>query len=318
MGVALPGAEAPAMSLATGADDLGPAIDGDRRRWRPASEGSGDVCLYAAERSRGRPLLLVHDLRTTSSAYEMRPLFECFRWRRPTYAIDLPGFGLSDRSRGPYSPALFAAVLAELSRALRRGSAGIDVVALGRGAAIAARVARDEPPPCRSLVLVEPSGLVQPRGVALERLAARVAGALGAGAGAPFYALVTSPRLVRGSIAARFFGRPDEGLVAYAQRTARVGGAHHAPMGATRTIPREEETAACYRALTVPVLVVHDARGDAAPELEGFLRGRANRFAIRVSPTRGLPHFERRAETIAALERFWSAVPFAAWDRAVR
>jgi pimeloyl-ACP methyl ester carboxylesterase len=304
------------MSPAPGADHLGPAIDGDRRRWRPAGNGADRVCLYAAERSRGRPLLLVHDLRATSSAYEMRPLFECFRWKRPTYALDLPGFGLSDRADHAYPPALFAAVVAELARALRRGNAGVDVVALGRGASIVACVAREDPALCRSLVFVEPSGLLPPRGDALERFAARVAAALGPGADAPLYSLVTSPGLVRGAIAARFFGRPDEGLVAYAQRTARVNGAHHAPMDAMRSLSCDED--ACYRALTIPALVVHDAHGDDASELEGFLRARANRFAVRVSPTRGLPHFERRAETAAALERFWSVAPFTARDQAVR
>jgi hypothetical protein len=58
--------------------------------------------------------------------------------------------------------------------------------------------------------------------------------------------------------------------------------------------------------------------GPTAIELEAFLRGRANRFAVRVSPTRGMPHFERRAETVAALDRFWQSLQRAAWDRAMR
>jgi hypothetical protein len=52
--------------------------------------------------------------------------------------------------------------------------------------------------------------------------------------------------------------------------------------------------------------------------LEAFLRGRANRFAVRVSPTRGMPQFERRAETIAALDRFWQSLPRAACEQAMR
>jgi pimeloyl-ACP methyl ester carboxylesterase len=261
--------------------------------------------------------LLVHDLRATSSAYEVRPLFECFRWRRPTYAIDLPGFGLSEREELPYSPALYAAVLAELARTLRRGG-GIDVVALGRGAALAAAAATGGPGLCRSLVLIEPSGLVPARGGTLESLAGSLAVAFGPGAEAGLYALATTPRLVRGAVAARFFDRPDAGLVEYAQRTARAYGAHRAPMQVMRTHPREGELASAYRGLTVPALVVHDASGDELAELERFLRGRPNRFAIRVSPTRGMPHFERRSETISALERFWDAVPFTSWGQAAR
>ena len=71
----------------SGKTELGPAIDGHHRLWKPAVGASGHVCLYVAQRRRGRSLVLVHDLRATSSAYEMRPLFESFRWRRPTYAL---------------------------------------------------------------------------------------------------------------------------------------------------------------------------------------------------------------------------------------
>jgi hypothetical protein len=72
------------------------------------------------------------------------------------------------------------------------------------------------------------------------------------------------------------------------------------------------------RALSVPVLVIHDVRRDGAVELEAFLRGRANRFAARVSPTRGMPQFERRAETVAVLDRFWQSLPRAACEQAMR
>jgi pimeloyl-ACP methyl ester carboxylesterase len=72
------------------------------------------VSFYVAGRRRGRPILLLHDLGLGSSSYEMRPLFEALRWRRPTYAVDLPGFGLSDRADLPYDLPLFARVIADL------------------------------------------------------------------------------------------------------------------------------------------------------------------------------------------------------------
>jgi hypothetical protein len=31
-----------------------------------------------------------------------------------------------------------------------------------------------------------------------------------------------------------------------------------------------------------------------------------------------MPHFEHRAETAAALDRFWQSLPRAAWDQAMR
>jgi pimeloyl-ACP methyl ester carboxylesterase len=262
--------------------------------------------------------VLVHDLRASSSAYEMRPLFECFRWRRPTYALDLPGYGLSDRSNLPYAPALFAVVLAEFLRKLRRVDPAIDVVALGRGSEVATRVARDEPGLVRSIVLLEPSGLLPTRGVVLESFAARVGSVLGDRAARALFGLMATRIIVRRNLRARFHGAPDAGLVAYAHASAQVDGAHRAPLAAIRNGPRTAEAAMLYRALTVPVLVVHDARGSDTLELEAFLRGRANRFAVRVSPTRGMPHFERKSDTVAALDRFWQSLPRAAWDQAMR
>jgi pimeloyl-ACP methyl ester carboxylesterase len=306
------------MSPSPSASELGPAIDGERRRWHPQGHGLGHVCIYAAERARGRPVVLVHDLRASSSAYEMRPLFECFRWRRPTYTLDLPGFGLSDRGSLPYAPALFAFVLAEFLRKLRRVDPAIDVVALGRGSEVAARVARDEPGLVRSIVLLEPSGLLPARGALLESLAARVGRVLGDRAARALFGLMSTRTIVRRTLRARFHGSPDAGLVAYAHASAQVDGAHRAPLAAIRNGPRPAEAALLYRALTVPVLVVHDARGSDTLELEAFLRGRANRFAVRVSPTRGMPHFERKSDTVAALDRFWQSLPRAAWDQAMR
>jgi pimeloyl-ACP methyl ester carboxylesterase len=247
----------------------------------------------------------------------MRPLFECFRWRRPTYALDLPGFGLSDRADLPYSPALFAAVVNELGHKLRRRAA-IDVVALGRGAEVAARVVRDDRVLARSLVLIEPSGLLPARGSACESITARLAAVMGSRADRRLYAMATWGPLVRRAISARFVGPPDESLVAYSQRTARIAGAHHAPMEVARAAHAAAQTALLYRDVTIPVLVVHDRRDDAGSELEAFLRGRPNRVAVRISPTRGMPHFERRSETAALLDHFWQSVPVAAWDRAMR
>jgi pimeloyl-ACP methyl ester carboxylesterase len=306
------------MSRCSSARELGPAIDGERRLWRPEGRGLGQVCLYAADRRRGRPLLLVHDLQVTSSAYEMRPLFESFRWRRPTYALDLPGFGLSDRCELAYSPALFGFVLAELLRKLRRSDLAVDVVALGRGAEIAARVARDQPSLIRSIAMLEPIGILPSRRRRLDTIAARVVLLMGDAAARALYSLLAAGPVVRRALGARFCGAPDPGLVAYAAACAHVAGAHRAPLAALATAPTPAQAEMLHRCVAVPVLVVHDVRLGDAVELESFLRGRANRFAARVSPTRGMPQFDRRGETVAALDRFWQSLPRAAREQAWR
>jgi pimeloyl-ACP methyl ester carboxylesterase len=306
------------MSSRPSPPELGAAIDGERRRWCPTGHATEGVSFYVAGRRRGRPLVLVHDLGLGSSSYEMRPLFECLRWRRPTYAVDLPGFGLSDRADLRYSTGLFAHVLAEMLGKIRRADLTADVVALGSGSDVAAWVARDAPSLVRSLVMLEPSGLLPSHGWALDAFGARIANRVGEAAVRSLFGLLSTRFVLRRRVAERFHGHPDAGLVAYAHASARAPGAHRAPMAVLASKPSVAETAMLYRALTVPVLVVHDAWGSTAVELEAFLRGRSNRFAVRVSPTRGMPHFERRAETVAALDRFWQSLHRATWDRAMR
>src|SRR5215217_3782231 len=46
----------------------------------------------------GPPLLLVHSINAAGSAYEVKPIFQHMVHRHRTYALDLPGFGTSDRS----------------------------------------------------------------------------------------------------------------------------------------------------------------------------------------------------------------------------
>jgi hypothetical protein len=166
--------------------------------------------------------------------------------------------------------------------------------------------------------MLEPSGLLPCRGGLLEALAAHVGRVLGDGAARALFGLMSTRSMLRRSLRARFHGPPDEGLVAYAHASAQVPGAHRAPLAAFSNGPRGEEAAMLYRSLTVPVLVVHDAHGSETVGLEAFLRGRANRFAVRVSPTRGMPQFERRLDTLTTLNRFWQSIPRAAWDQAMR
>ncbi len=249
----------------------------------------------------------------------MRPLFECFRWRRPTYAIDFPGFGLSDRAAHTYSSDRLALVLAEFLRKLRAFHATADVVALGRGAEPAAQVATQERALVHSLAILEPSGLLTASDDrTVSHLAARVALSLGDRAARGLFSLMATRRWVRRSLRQRFHGAPDDALVDYAHASVRVRGAHRAPLAALARSGHSLEATRLYHALTIPVLLVHDVRGPRTIELEAFLRGRANRFAARVSPSRGMPQFERRLETVSTLDRFWQSLSGAAWDQAMR
>ena len=65
---------------------------------------TGHLCAYV--KGQGRPLVLVHTINAAASAAEVRPLFESLSRHRTVYAIDLPGYGLSERADRLYTPRL--------------------------------------------------------------------------------------------------------------------------------------------------------------------------------------------------------------------
>ncbi len=67
----------------------------------------GRLTYYAAgprsRKANGRRLLLIHSINAAGSAYEIKPLYEHYRQSRTVYALELPGFGHSERCKRKYS-----------------------------------------------------------------------------------------------------------------------------------------------------------------------------------------------------------------------
>ncbi len=294
---------------------LPPAIDAERREFR--SREAGVVGYYAAREVGGRPLVLVHSVNAAASAYEMRPLFEAYRHRRPTYALDLPGYGFSERGERPYTPALFTAALVELLEREVREPGPVDVIALSLGCEFAAAAALALPERVGSLALISPSGLGWQRGPLSEaeraESAATSARLLRGFArplwSQPFYDLLVSPPSIRYFLQQSFQGKPDAGLIAYDYATSHQPGARFAPLSfISGALFTRDILPTVYERVEQPTLVLYDRDAfvsfDALPAL---CERRPNWRAARISPTRGLPHFDELAQTTAALERFWGA-----------
>ena len=71
--------------------------------------------LYAYVKGQGKPLLLVHTVNAAASAAEVRPIFDLMSQHRTVYAIDLPGYGTSERSARLYTPRLMTDAILDLS-----------------------------------------------------------------------------------------------------------------------------------------------------------------------------------------------------------
>ncbi|MBV5310443.1 alpha/beta fold hydrolase [Chromatium okenii] len=280
------------------------AIQATRHDFNSAS--AGRIHYYADTSASGRPLLLIHSINAAPSAIEMKPLFEHYRAQRPVYALDLPGFGHSDRSKRRYSPELFAGVIAEFLEQVVK--VPVDVAAFSLGCEFAARATLQQPTLVTSLTLLSPTGF-NLRGLPTGKAAERAYQFLSVPVvNDGLFSLLTTRASIKFFYNQAFVnGIPPE-LIDYAHATTHQPGAKYAPLyflSGQLFTPQAGET--LYSKLTVPVLVLYDRDPNIDfHELPDFLGRHPNWLAQRIVPTRGMPQWERPAETAAAMTHFWA------------
>ncbi len=278
------------------------ALEADRESF--IGKEAGLISYYADRRAAGRPLLLVHSINAAASAYEMRPLFEHYRQTRPVYAIDLPGFGFSDRSNREYSYQLYKQAIIEM---LERVGEAADVITLSLSAEFAARAAIQRPDLFHSLTLISPTGFGKQRGPDNEGndvFYGLLAFPLWS---QPVYDLLALRSSLHWFLEKSFEGSVDYGVEAYAFKTAHQPGARFAPLyfvSGKLFTPQARET--LYDPLTLPVLALYDRDYYVAfTHLPAYAAAHPNWTEQRIAPTRGLPHWEKLQEVISALDTFW-------------
>lgn len=238
-----------------------------------------DVCAYAsmlasreaaaAEQSTTAPLLLVHSVNNSASAAELRPLFERYGSRRPTLALELPGFGSSQRGALPYSPTMMVQTILRAAQTLREMglTRPIDVVAVSLSCEFVAMAVLEQPAWFRSVALVSPTGLESGRDEhfsqgrtkeqpLLRRLMVSPLGEL-------VFRLLTTSSSIRWFLE-RTWGSPviDEPLLAHKQLTTRQPGARYAPAAFISGALCTEGIAEQYAQMKPPVWLAHGVRGE--------------------------------------------------------
>jgi len=288
-------------------------------RFELADTRVGRIACYGdgpAAPSDQRPLLLIHSVNAAATAYEMKPLFEHYRTLRPVYALDLPGFGLSDRTDRVYTPRLMTDAILLAANEIRRrhGDASIDAIALSLGCEFAARAGTEAPNLFHSLALLSPTGFDR-----RAEAAAKSAGNKDPTRAMPwvrailnvplwkhgFFSLLTSRASIRFFLQ-KTFGRKDidEGLLEYDYVTTHQPGAENAPYSFVSGYLFSANALKLYQALSMPVWMVHGVRGDFV-DYHGkhAVEGLPN-WTIEVMQTGAMPHFEQLDKVAAGYDDF--------------
>ena len=294
---------------------IGPAIDSLRKVY--TSERAGMLSYYVDEQASGagRPLVLIHSINAAGNAYEMRNIFERYRSQRPVYALDLPGFGFSERSDRVYSKELYQdAIIDFMDNVVGRPA---DVIALSLGSEFSAASALRRPDLFTSLVMIGPSGFAiretKTRG---QRSSENLDGTDKAYRflttplwSQALYDLLATKPIIRYFLNLSFYGEPDEGLVDYAWRACHQPGARYAPLyfvSGKLFDPRVYEDV--YMQLDLPIMVYFSEDNfvsfDRLPDIVGE---KANWQSQRIPETAGLPQFEKMDELAEALSEFWAS-----------
>ncbi len=295
-------------------EPLPPALPGTRES--VSDPQAGTVSYYASPEGAGRPLLLIHSINAAGSAYETRPLYLHYREARPVYALDLPGFGFSERSRRRYTPRLMAqAIHAVVARIrARHGGDTVDAIALSLSCSYLAKACLGRPADYATLGLISPTGFDgrlsgegPPDGHRGRDLVRRL-----------LDRPVLGPTLfnaLASRISIRFFlektfgaTKIDEGLFDYAYATAHQPGAEHAPYCFIAGHLFPTDSTLLYDRLRLPVWMIHGQRGDFVDyRLAPRFADRRN-WRIDTVPTGALPQFERLRAVTASYDSFLAAV----------
>jgi pimeloyl-ACP methyl ester carboxylesterase len=256
--------------------------------------------LNAYVTGQGRPLLLVHTVNAAASAAEVRTVFERMGQHRTVYAIDLPGFGTSERSDRLYTPRLMADAILDLATYIRtqHPEQTIDALAASLSCEFLARAAVEQPTLFRTLSLVSPTGLSglrlreDPPGTTYGQ-GWLLALLKGPGWGRALFKGLTRPSVIRFFLNKTWGSRAiDETIFDYAVWTTKQLGAEHAPLCFLSAQMFSADITTIYDQLRLPVWMSHGVRGDFVD-----YRGKA-RFATHANwqfttfDSGALPYFE--------------------------
>lgn len=276
------------------------------------SPTAGAINYYVNGQGNQTPLLLIHGLHLYAGLHDVLPILEAFRTSRPIYAIDLPGFGGSEKTDRPYRPAMFQEAISDFIK--NQIGQPCHVLTLGNASSFASMAAVTDPEWIRSLVMINPRGFEMPHTTTLkgqnyrDRLLDLFLSYLKIPLWSlPIYDLLASRAKITTFYQKRFSYSAPGDLIEVAYTSAHQAGVHFAPivlLSGKFNVPDLREK--YYEKLTHPVYVVYDNEpGVSFDMLPQLVHEKSNWGAFRSRNTRGMPHFERSGEIFRQFDMFW-------------
>jgi pimeloyl-ACP methyl ester carboxylesterase len=270
----------------------------DEYRWRGHR-------IALTRHGEGRPVLLLHGIYPGASSFEWRHVVPALAEQYRVIAVDLLGFGRSDRPAARYTPGLYQALIGDLvARVVREPCA---VVASGLSAAQLVALAGRDPRHLASLALVAPTGVAYMRDPA-PSVGATTRMLLGAPVvGNTIYNGLASPSKMRRRLESVYVDdrMVTPALVQHYVRMARQPGGKHA-VAALVSGKLNVDVRAALRRVRQPTLLLWGelARENSVEHAHAFRVVKHDLEWSLVQDAGDLPHDERPAEFNAALRSF--------------
>jgi len=293
---------------------LPPALDAERFE---IDTPAGRVSAYRAWPSSGAanlpPVLLVHSVNASGSAAEVKPMFEHCRRRRTVYALDLPGFGFSERSDRVYTPRLMTDAIHALLAHMREahGVEAIDVLGVSLAVEFVVRAQQEAPHTVRRMALVSPTGFSGPKRRYGPPGSTLFQAWLFKILSWPFWTEGIYRNLTRPSVIRYFLERTwgskriDEALWRYDVITTRQPGARFAPLHFVSAGMFSRDINTLYEAVTCPVWVSMATRGDFTDYQGKVTVEQRPNWQFHAIEGGALPYFEDLAAFTDKLDPFW-------------
>lgn len=285
-------------------------VDAEQHTYQ--SPTAGRINFYQKGSCKQTPLLLVHGLHKFAGLYDILPIFEAFGNSRPVYAIDLPGFGRSEKTDRPYRPSMYREAITDfIKNQIGKPS---HVLTLGNASEFAGTAAVAEPSWIKSLVMINPTGFAMPQTALLTANSYRekwqdfflsyLRVPLWS---LPLYDIMASRLKVAGYYRDRFTYNVPTDLIELAYTSAHQTGAHFAPLiYLSGKLSTPDIRTKVYEKITQPVLLIYDNEiGKSFDMLPQMVRDHSNWKTWRSRSTKGMPHFEKSGELFREFDLFW-------------